>query len=342
MNSDKSNWLKMEGLAAMKRIRGPVREFLVTKKQLALAQKIAAVPVEQFNDNVFKRLTKETGFNSKSFSRLKAKTKITELAEYIRNDTPFKIKSSDVNNPINKKQLWTANQEIFCQEIAADPFRNIRIAAERAGYPNPKYGYQLITYETVKTRIKQIQEERKIKYMPSINNILQGLFIEANSNMADYVKSFDGDDVTFRSSDDIPRDQMGCIKELKRTVKGTGKDIQTSMALKLKDSHKAKALLFKYFGLGVEGTNTDPKEFVQEVVAFSQKVNQIEAFPMSNVPGPITETEQNNQSEESKQEEFQGAIIQPEIPKMETKERASIEVIKDRVRVINEPKEANV
>ena len=280
----------------MERIRGPVREFLVTKKQVQLAQKIATVEPDKFNDNIFKRFVKETGFNIKSFSRLKAKTKIVELASYIRNGIEYKIKSSDINNPINPKSKWTANQERFCQEIAADPFRNIRVAAERAQYPNPEYGYRLITFDSVIARIKQIQEERKIKYMPTINNVLQGLFIEANSNMADYVKDFDGDDVNFRSSDDIPRDQMGCIKEIKRTVKGTGKDIQMSMALKLKDSHKAKSLLFKYFGLGVEGTNADPKEFVQDVVAFSQKVNQIEAFPMESLPGAIREQEQPEDS----------------------------------------------
>lgn len=299
----------------MQRVRGPKTVFEVTSKQIVFCQKLAELPEEKWKDPWIKRVIKSSGYNSKSRTILLKKTKLFDLARYIQKGIPYEIKNADIYKPKNPKRKWTVNQEVFCQEVAADPMRNVRIAAERAGYDNPAYGYDLITRESVISRIKEIQEERRIKFQPSIDNLIQKLFIEANSNMADFVKEFDGDDVTFRNSDDIPRDQMGCIKSIKRIVKGAGKERSVSMALKLKDSGKAQSLLFKYLGLGIEGMNTDPREFVQDVVDFSQQVQESEAFPMTSVPK--IGSQQPQQSMESKQEERQRDIVQPKAPEVD-------------------------
>jgi hypothetical protein len=101
------------------------------------------------------------------------------------------------------------------------------------------------------------------------------------------------------------------------------------MGLKLKDSSKAQGLLFKYFGLGVEGTATDPREFVQEVVEFSRQVSETNAFPMASIPKM-----ESVKSEETVQEERRQAIVQPTPPKMS--EDKKTEMIKERVRDLNE------
>lgn len=300
----------------MQRVRGPKRIFEVSTKQQIFCQKLAELPEEKWTEPWINRVIKASGFIKKSKNLLLKKTKLFDLSRYIQKNLPYEIKNIDEFIPKNASARWTVNQEIFCQEIASDPMRNVRVAAERAKYDNPSYGYDLITRQSVQDRIKDIQKERRIKFQPSIDNLLQKLFVEANSNMADFVKEFDGDDVTFRESNDIPRDQMGCISSIKRIVKGAGREQTTSMGLKLKDSSKAQTLLFKYLGLGDEGTSTDPREFIQEVVEFSKQVSETDAFPMATVPKM-----ENAPSEETVQKERQASIIKPTAPKIEREKR---------------------
>lgn len=305
----------------VKRVRGPIKEFRVTTKQFNVSLKLSKISEEDWRGPSFDRIAKEEGFSQRSLPVLRKKwDKLFELATYIRNEIPYKIISLDsqIREEVN---LWNMGREMFCQEVAADPFRNLPLAAERAGYTNVAYGYQLIREPKVIARIKEIQEERRIKFMPNIDNLLSGLVIESNSNIVDYVKRFDGDDVEFRDSKTIPRDQMSCIKSIKKTIKGSGKDQSTSIQLELKDSLKAKALLFKYFGLDIEGTNTDPKAFVQDVVEFSQKISQVSAFPMETIPGGIIPDESDMEEQDRQdgiesvkreQERFQNRFAVPE------------------------------
>jgi len=315
----------------MKRVRGPEKIFEVSTKQQVFCNLLAALPEEKWTEPWINRVIKSAGYGKKSKTVLLSKPKLFDLARYIQKELPYQIKKIDNLIPNNPKPKWTFQQETFAQEIAADPMRNVKIAAERAGYDNPNYGYDLITRQSVVDRIKEIQKERRIKFQPSIDNLVQKLFIEANSNMADFVKEFDGDDVTFRDSDDIPRDQMGCISSIKRVVKGAGRDVSVSMGLKLKDSSKAQTLLFKYLGLGIEGTNTDPREFIQEVIEFSKNVSETEAFPMESIPKM-----EAPKSEETIQEERQASIVQPTTPAIESDKKT--EIIKERVRVLTTKK----
>ena len=310
----------------VERIRGPVKEFRVTTKQFNISVKLSKIPEVDWSGPSFTRIAKEEGFGDNSIPALRKKwDKLFELARYIRNEIPYKIVSLDNQIREDWSNMWNQGREMFCQEIAADPFRNVSLAAERAGYTNFAYGYQLIREPKVLARIKEIQDERRIKFMPNIDNLLTGLVIEANSNIVDFVKRFDGDDVEFRDSNGIPRDQLSCVKSIKKTIKGSGGEKSTSIQLELKDSMKAKALLFKYFGLDTEATNADPKAFVQEVVEFSQKISQIAAFPMETIPGGIipdendltdlNDQESNQESVESvnkEQERFQTRFAVPE------------------------------
>lgn len=266
--------------------------FDVTPKQEMFAANMSKLPEDVWNNpedwiqanKAISRAAINAGYSNRALNALRIRPKIIELikAKYFRQ--PYRIMRNGKAGKSVKKRTWTSQQEIFSQEMAADPFRNVLIAAERAGWSNPKYGYVAMQNPRVLKRIEEIAKERKLKYEPNVNNLLQRLFVEANVNMADYVVSFDEDEIKFRDSNMLTRDHMAGIQELKRTVKGSGRDQSISLNLKLRDSHKAQKLLFQFFGLGIEGSDADPRDFVQSVVNFSKEVSMTDAFPMEAVP----------------------------------------------------------
>jgi phage terminase small subunit len=222
----------------------------------------------------------EAGFSPQAIDVLRKKSQIWYTAKRLIENRPVDITISDAsirNRNLRAEEKWSDRIEFFCREYVSDPYRNARAAAERAGYSGI-YGWKLIQMPRVKDRILELQKERAERLKVDADDALQKLILLTNTNMADFIKRFDGSSIVFKDSAKLERDYLYSIKKIKQTIRGVGRNQTEEINIELESKLKPVELLLRHLGLLEKGGNVDPLEFAAQVREIAQAVN-------SKVPG---------------------------------------------------------
>jgi phage terminase small subunit len=259
-----------------KRVQPPAPVVKLTERQEQFARRLAKAESTDLWDSMkyLKLVAKESGYTEKALATLTRKPKIFDAATYLRKGLPITIErelkdgSSNEGDPDRNRQpgepLKKISHERFCQEIVADPAARIRNAARRVGYEET-YASSLYKNPKIKQRIAELQEERKKRLKVSADDVLMKLVNLTNVNIVDLVKEFDGKKVVFHKSEDLTRDELYGVREIKHRIRGVGKNSVESMEMKLESKQQALNLLAKHLGLVDQITSFDPTEFAAEV-----------------------------------------------------------------------------
>lgn len=247
------------------------------------------------------QMVMSVGYAPSSTFRLMNRQTVMTAATYLLNKRPINIivrpNEGSVGSPgriasdpdaLRKpgEPLNSYRQEMFCQEIVADPYRNTKKAARRAGYEGKgDYGWDLLQMPKIKTRIEEIQKDRVERLKADQDDVLRKLLILSHTNLADYIKRFDGNKVEFEDFSDISRDILYGLVEIrhKQTEIGVGQNKRkiNSMNIKVTDKTKVLALLAKHFGLLDTLQSLDPTEYAAKVREIAKSIG--EAVPGGEV-----------------------------------------------------------
>lgn len=151
----------------------------------------------------------------------------------------------------NPETGLTDKQERFCQEYLID--LNGTQAAIRAGYSEdsaPSIACENFIKPNVQARLAELKSERSKRCQISIDDVVLELKRVGFSNMSNFAK-WDGDDVTFRCSEELTEDQSRCVESISQTVTKEG----GSHSLRLHPKVKALELLGEHLGMFPKNVN---------------------------------------------------------------------------------------
>lgn len=235
-----------------------------------------------------KDIAVSVGYSPQAVDKLMKNDSVMQACTYLLNNRPINI---SVINPIGAvgstgreasdpdilrkpgEPLNSDRQEMFCQEIVADPYQNSRKAALRAGYgQRGEYGFKLLQMPKIRTRIDEIKQDRMERLKADQDDVLRKLVILSNVNLADYIRRFDGNSIQWEDSQNLSRDILYGLKSIKQTIKGVGINQTETLELKVNDQHKSLTLLSKHLGLLDNMTAMDPLEFATQLRELSQEI----------------------------------------------------------------------
>lgn len=145
--------------------------------------------------------------------------------------------------------LKNSRQEQFCQEYLID--LHAFNAAERAGYTDPNYGRQLLTFSSVSDRIAYLMQERSQRVGVTADRVLNELALIAFSNLDDYAEwgSAGGENfMHLTPSRELTRAQKSVIRSVKHTRK-RGKTEEDTLEIVREDKLSALDKIMKHLGM---------------------------------------------------------------------------------------------
>lgn len=266
------------------RIPRPTPTVVLSKNQKAFVDALVLDNKPNLWDwrKYLKGIAVGVGYSPAGVDNLRREPKIWLAARSLVNNIPIIVEvNKDPNSqkpfdPDLKRKpgepLKSQRQEMFCWEYVADMNRNIRKAAKRAGYDQQgKYGWVLIQRPKIRDRIKEIEKERMERLKVNADDTLKRLVLLSAVNIADFIDRFDGQSIQFEDSNELSRDTLYGVKEIKHRTRGVGRNQEETFTLKLENRVQPLSLLAKHLGLLDQNITVDPLEFATELRQLANK-----------------------------------------------------------------------